>query len=110
MSGLTYLIMVILVMTAATFLTRATPFLLLRKRADHPLLIFLGRYIPAAIMTILVIYSLGSVQLSEPPHGAPELIAALLTLSAHLLWRQALLSIFVGTAFYMYAVQSALFM
>ena len=51
MSGLTYLIMVILVMTAATFLTRATPFLLLRKRADHPLLIFLGRYIPAAIMT-----------------------------------------------------------
>ncbi|MCP4282871.1 MAG: branched-chain amino acid transporter AzlD, partial [Gammaproteobacteria bacterium] len=46
----------------------------------------------------------------EPPHGAPELIAALLTLSAHLLWRNALLSLFAGTAFYMYAVQSSLFL
>ena len=110
MNGLTYLLLVILVMTLATFLTRATPFLLLRKRADHPLLIFLGRYTPAAIMTILVIYSLGSVDLGAPPHGAPELIAALLTLAAHLLWRQALLSIFAGTAFYMYAVQSGPFL
>ena len=110
MSGLTYLLLVILVMTAATFLTRATPFMLLRKRADHPLLLFLGRYTPAAIMTILVIYSLGSVEISRPPYGAPELIAALLTLSAHLLWRQALLSISAGTAFYMVAVQSGLFL
>ena len=110
MTGLSYLIMVILVMTAATFLTRAAPFMLLRRRAEHPLLIFLGRYTPAAIMTILVIYSLGSVNLSEPPHGGPELIAALLTLSAHLLWHHALLSIFAGTAFYMFAVQSGLFL
>lgn len=110
MSGITYLILVILVMTAATFLTRAAPFMLLRKRADHPLLIFLGRYTPAAIMTILVIYSLGSVDLSKSPHGAPEMIATFLTLSAHLLWRQALFSIFGGTAFYMYAVQSELFL
>jgi branched-subunit amino acid transport protein AzlD len=107
---LNYLILVILVMTAATLVTRATPFMLLRKRADHPLLIFLGKYTPAAIMTILVIYSLGSVDLSAPPHGAPELIAALLTLAAHLLWRHALLSIIAGTAFYMFAVQSGLFL
>lgn len=110
MSGLTYLLLVILVMTAATFLTRATPFMLLRKRADHPLLVFLGRYTPAAIMTILVIYSLGSVEIGRPPYGGPELIAALLTLSVHLIWRHALLSIFAGTAFYMFAVQSGLFL
>jgi branched-subunit amino acid transport protein AzlD len=110
MNALTYLILVILVMTAATFFTRAIPFMLLRKQADHPLMVFLGKYTPAAIMTILVIYSLGSVDLSEPPHGGPELIAALLTLSAHLLWRHALLSIFAGTAFYMYAVQSGVYL
>jgi len=110
MSDLTYLVLVILVMTAATFLTRAVPFLLLHRRADHPLLIFLGRYTPPAIMTILVIYSLGSVDISQPPQGLPELIAALLTVTAHLLWRHALLSIFAGTAFYMYAVQSGLFL
>ena len=58
MSGTTYLIAVIAVMTAATFLTRVTPFVLLRNMADHPLLLFLGRYTPPAIMTILVLYSL----------------------------------------------------
>ena len=60
----------------------------------------------AAIMTILVIYSLGSVDLANPPHGAPELAASLLTVLTHLLWRQALLSIFAGTASYMYLLQS----
>jgi len=109
-SDLGYLLLVIGVMTVATFLTRATPFLLLRGRADHPLLIFLGRYTPPAIMTILVLYSLGSVQISQPPYGAPELIAALITLAVHLYWRHALLSIFAGTGFYMYAVQSGLFL
>ncbi|MCB1852446.1 MAG: AzlD domain-containing protein [Gammaproteobacteria bacterium] len=109
MSDLGYLVEVILVMALATFATRATPFLLLHRRADHPLLIFLGRYTPPAIMTILVIYSLGSVDFIEPPHGAAELIATLLTFAAHLLWRHALLSIAAGTAFYMYALQSGLF-
>ncbi|MCB1828924.1 MAG: AzlD domain-containing protein [Chromatiaceae bacterium] len=109
MNDHTYLLLVILVMTAATFFTRATPFMLLHKRADHPLLLFLGRFTPPAIMTILVIYSLGSVEFSRYPYGGPELLAALLTLAVHLLWRQALLSIFAGTACYMYAVQSGLF-
>lgn len=108
MSDTTYLMLVILVMTAATFLTRALPFMLLRGRADHPLLAFLGRYTPAAIMTILVIYTLGAVDFGAPPHGAPELIAACITLLAHLLWRHTLLSIFAGTACYMYAIQSGL--
>lgn len=109
MNELEYLLLVMATMMLATFATRATPFLLLGRRADHPLLEFLGRYTPPAIMTILVIYSLGSVDLTSPPHGAPELIASLLTLAAHLLWRQALVSIFAGTAFYMYALQSGLF-
>jgi len=106
MSDLTYLLLVILVMTGATFLTRATPFILLQHKADHPLLLFLGRYTPPAIMTILVIYSLGSVDFSQPPFGTPELIAITLTAGIHLWLRHALLSIFTGTAFYMIAVQS----
>ena len=106
MSDLAYLLLVILVMTGATFLTRLTPFILLQHKADHPLLLFLGRYTPPAIMTILVIYSLGSVDFSQSPFGTPELIAVALTAGIHLWLRHALLSIFAGTAFYMIAVQS----
>ena len=82
MSGATYLIAVIAVMTAATFLTRVTPFVLLRNMADHPLLLFLGRYTPPAIMTILVLYSLREINLTTAPFGAPELIASLITVPA----------------------------
>jgi len=105
MNDLTYLLLVILVMTGATFITRLTPFVLLQHKADHPLLLFLGRYTPPAIMTILVIYSLGSVDFRQPPFGVPELISLTLTAGIHLWLRHALLSIFAGTAFYMVVVQ-----
>lgn len=107
MSGDNYLFAVILVMTAATFFTRAIPFIAFKRNKDHPLLIYLGTYMPAAIMTLLVLYSLKNVQLGAPPYGANELIALLLTTVLHL-WRgNALLSIFAGTGFYMAALQLA---
>jgi len=109
MSGTTYLIAVIAVMTAATFLTRVLPFALLRNMADHPLLLFLGRYTPPAIMTILVLYSLREIDLTHAPFGAAELIASLITVTLHLWLRHTLLSIFSGTAFYMFVVQSGFF-
>jgi branched-subunit amino acid transport protein AzlD len=101
-----YLWVVILAMTGATFLTRLLPFLLFRNRAEHPLLIYLGRYLPPAIMTILVLYSLQGVALFVPPFGARELIAVLVTLALHR-WRgNPLLSIFAGTACYMAMIQT----
>ncbi len=99
------LLLVILVMTLATFLTRATPFLLLHQQADHPLLRFLSRYTPPAIMTLLVLYSFSGVEFTAAPFGWPEIAASIITLGAHILWRQPLLSIFAGTAAYMYTVQ-----
>jgi branched-subunit amino acid transport protein AzlD len=105
----TYLLLVILVMTAATFVTRIGPFVLFRNRADHPLIRYLGRYMPAAIMTILLLYNLRDIDLSTAPFGAPQLLAVAITAALHL-WRgNALLSIFAGTGFYMLAVQGALF-
>ncbi len=105
MSELSYLLMVFLVMTVATFITRLIPFVAFRNKSDHPLLMYLGRYMPPAIMTVLVIYSLKSVDLSSTPYGVNELLALSLTTLLHL-WRgNALLSIFSGTLFYMAAVQ-----
>ncbi len=104
-----YLLLVFLVMTVATFITRLIPFVAFRERGDHPLLLYLGRYMPPAIMTLLVLYSLKSLDLTQAPYGINELLALLLTSMLHL-WRgNALLSIFAGTLFYMAAIQAEWF-
>lgn len=109
MSDSAYLLLVCLVMAIATFITRLIPFVAFRERGDHPLLMYLGRYMPPAIMTLLVLYSLKSLDLTRMPYGINELLALLLTSALHL-WRgNALLSIFSGTLFYMVAIQSGWF-
>ena len=105
MTNDTYLWSVILVMAVATFVTRVFPFVALRGKSDHPILEFLGLYMPPVIMTILVLYSLKSIELTQAPYGANELLALVLTSAVHLRWSNALLSIFSGTVFYMAAVQ-----
>ncbi len=108
MTATSYLLGVIVVMTIATFITRLFPFVALRGKGDHPVLEFLGHYMPAAIMTILVLYSLRSIELTQSPYGANEFLALALTTTIHL-WRgNALLSIFAGTIFYMTVVQQGL--
>jgi len=100
-----YLLSVILVMSLATFATRVIPFVALKGLKEHPLLLFLGRYLPPAIMTLLVLYSLKGIDLAQAPHGFPELSAVALTALLHR-WRgNALLSIFGGTLWYMVLVQ-----
>jgi branched-subunit amino acid transport protein AzlD len=100
-----YLFGVIAAMAGATFLTRLLPFVAFRNRSEHPLLLFLGRYMPPAVMTILVLYSLKGADFSQPPYGLEIVLAILVTVGVHR-WRgQALLSIFAGTAVYMLLVQ-----
>ncbi len=101
-----YLIGFILVMALATLLTRALPFLVLRRGGEHPLALYIGRYLPPAIMLLLVIYCLQGVNLSEAPYGLAEILASALVVGLHLLWRNALLSIGGGTALYMVLVQT----
>ena len=110
MTDTPFIYSVIVVMTIATIATRLLPFILLKGKEEHPLLEFLGRYMPPAIMSILLLYSMQSIELTASPYGANEFIALLLTMLIHL-WRgSALLSIFTGTFIYMYAVQSGLFL
>jgi len=103
-----YLVGFIAVMALATCLTRALPFLLFRRGGDHPLMAYIGRYLPPAIMLLLVIYCMQAVDFTEPPYGAPELLASGMVVAVHLLWRNSLISIGTGTALYMYLVQSGL--
>ncbi|MGD8710662.1 MAG: AzlD domain-containing protein [Ectothiorhodospiraceae bacterium] len=96
-----YLILAIAGMTVATFLTRALPFLVLREGADHPLVLYLGRYLPAAVMTLLVIYCVKDVEFLSAPYGLPQLAGIGVTAAVHLWRRNALLSIAAGTGLFM---------
>jgi branched chain amino acid efflux pump len=105
--GLGYLLAFIATMAAATFITRALPFWLFHDQ-QHPVVLFLGRYLPPAVMTLLVMYCLKGVQWTSGDHGLPELVSLAVVVSAHLLFKNALISIFSGTTIYMLWVQGLL--
>lgn len=90
---------VILVGTLATFATRALPFVVLGCYAQHPLLRFLGRYLPPVLMVLLVVYATADLAQGLPSAA----IVALATLTVALLqWRfkNPLISIFAGSLVY----------
>ncbi|GAA3908886.1 branched-chain amino acid transporter permease [Halomonas cibimaris] len=102
----------IVVCALATFATRILPFIALSRQADHPLVLHLGRYLPPAVMLILVIYALrdftpltSSWQLNMGDSGLPLVFASLVVAGLHVWRRNALLSIVLGTVAYMLMVQ-----
>lgn len=66
---------------------------------------YLGRTLPFATMGLLVVYCLKGVQITAAPHGLPELLAVIVIACLHRLKGNSLLSIGVGTVFYMLLVQ-----
>ena len=104
MSDLSYLLLVMLVMTFATYTTRLTPFLLFSRGQERSLINFIAKNTPPMIMTILVIYMLKGVNYLSF-EGVYTFLAILATVVFHLYKRNALLSIIAGTAVYMVAVQ-----
>jgi branched-subunit amino acid transport protein AzlD len=106
MQDIHYLLLFIAVMAVATFITRVLPFILLYKVSEHPMLIYLGRYLPPVMMVLLLIYCFRDLRFSEFRDGPAELVALLLVIALHL-WRgNALLSIMAGTGLYMFISQA----
>lgn len=100
-------LLTILAVALGTMVTRFAPFILFSDKSKHPPVVdYLGRMLPAAMMGLLVVYCLKGVSVTAPPHGAPEAIAIAVTAALHLWRRNVLLSIFSGTAVYMILVQA----
>lgn len=102
---MTRLLLIVAVMTAATYATRTLPFLLFAKRKPPALLSFIARYIPPAVMTVLVAGSFRNIDFASAPHGLFELSAAAFTAALHLWKRNTLLSIAGGTILYMILIR-----
>ena len=100
------LILMILLMAAGTFLTRALPFILLPESKETPkLVLYIGRLLPAASMGLLIVYCLRDVTFTAFPFGIPELLGIAVVAILHKWKGNVLLSIFGGTIFYMVLVQ-----
>ena len=86
----------IFIVAFGTWVTRFSPFLLT----------YLGEVLPAAVMGMLVVYALKDVSLTTWPNGIPEGLALIVTVGVHLYKKNFLISMFVGTLFYMVLVQT----
>ena len=100
-------LIIVAMVALATQITRWTPFLLFSGDKKLPKVVEdLGRLLPPAMMGLLVVYCLRSVDLLSGSHGLPEAIAVAVIVALHLWKRNVLLSIAGGTAVYMLLVQA----
>ena len=99
-------IWIIVVAALVTAATRFLPFLIFGSGKKTPdIILYLGKVLPYAIMGMLVVYCFKDVNFLAFPHGIPELIACGVVAVLHIWKRNTLLSIGVGTVFYMVLVQ-----
>ena len=89
-----------------TMALRFLPFLIFgENRKTPPIITYLGQVLPYAIMGMLVVYCLKDISLTSAPFGIPELLGCAAVAALHGWKRSTLLSIGVGTVFYMMLVQ-----
>ena len=99
-------IITIAAVVAGTMLTRFLPFILFpANKKTPPLVAFLGKMLPAAVMGMLVVYSLKDTQIFTGSHGMPEAVAVALIVILQITLRSLLLTIAAGTISYMLLVQ-----
>lgn len=105
MNNTMYPIAVIGVIAVVTWALRAFPFLLFGNRPLPKVIRYLGKALPPAIMTVLVIYCLRDISFSQPPFGIPELAACALVVILQAVRKNMYLSIIAGTVCYMILIR-----
>lgn len=95
-------VLTIAVAAAVTIGLRFLPFLIFSgKRKTPPVVSYLGKVLPFAVMGMLVVYCLKDL---TAPFGIPELLGCVVVALLHVWKRSTLLSIGGGTAVYMLLV------
>ncbi len=105
MNNTMYPIAVIGVIAVVTWALRAFPFLLFGNRPLPKVIRYLGKALPPAIMTVLVIYCLRDTSFSQSPFGIPELAACALVVILQVARKNMYLSIIAGTVCYMILIR-----
>ena len=103
--GKIYVITMIAIMAIITILLRVLPFVIFSKKETPKYIIYLGKYLPFAIIGMLVVYCLKDTTILSFPYGIPEIISVTLVAVLHLWKKNTLLSIVPGTICYMILIQ-----
>ena len=97
---------IVVVAALVTMATRFLPFIIFGRGKKTPdIILYLGKVLPYAIMGMLVVYCMKDVAFLVYPYGIPELLGCVVVAALQLWKRSSLLSIGVGTVFYMVLVQ-----
>jgi len=98
---------VIAVMGLAVLATRIVPVLIFGRGEKVPeFILYLGRVVPYTAMGLLIVYCLRDMPVLEAPHGLPEIISLAVVTGTYLWKRNTIMSVVIGTALYMFLVQS----
>lgn len=100
-------LLIVSAMVVGTLITRFLPFFAFPAGKKTPAFVdYLGKTLPFATMGLLVVYCLKGLHLTAAPYGLPEILSVGLIAVLH--WRKgnSLLSIGIGTVFYMFLVQA----
>ena len=108
MPSLDEFLIYVTVFAVANFLTRVIPFAFFSKHKPPHYIEFIGKYFPPIIITILIFYTLKDSNFTEYESIAKQMSAISLTLGLQIIAKNYLLSVFGGTAFYIYLVNDLL--
>lgn len=98
---------IVAAMAVGTMVTRFLPFILFPQGKEMPRYItYLGRVLPYATMSLLVVYCLKGTIVTAWPFGIPEILACITVSLLHIWKKNSLLSIGGGTLLYMLLVQT----
>ena len=106
MPTVTEALIIIALLALGTAMTRFLPFIFFPDAKAAPrYVLYLGKMLPTAAISLLVVYCLRDINFAAAPHGAPEAIAIAAVMGLHIWKKNTLLSIAAGTALYMLLVQ-----
>jgi len=98
-------VLAVVIMSMVTIGLRALPFILWGRKKETPKLIaYLGKVLPSAVMSMLVIYCLKDTSFTAAAGFLPQLIASAVVVLSYLWKKNSLLSIVLGTAVFMIIV------
>ncbi len=99
------LITALMIVIGTAFL-RFLPFLIINKSlSENKYIQFLGKILPYSMIALLVVYCLKDINIIKFPYALPQLISIVVIIILHIIKRNVLISIGVGTALYMFLVQ-----
>ncbi len=98
--------LLILTMSLITILLRFLPFIVFSGKQKVPkIIIYLGNVLPSAAIGMLVVYCLKDISITTAPYGIKELVACLAVVITHIIKRNTIFSVLVGTVLYMILIQ-----